>query len=303
MELRNQPLEAVYRSDTGHPCHTRGLVLEAAGMAWQVHARAGEFTLVVAAQDAARARAELDAYARENREWPTVAATGPQRARGWAGVLGYAAVLLIVTLLEHRNVFGLDWFAAGKTHAGLIRQGHGWRAVTALSLHVDLAHLVANLVIGGLVGLFAGQLLGSGLAWVSILVAGTAGNLLNAWMRPPDHTSVGASTAVFAALGMVAAYAWQRRRHVQASSLARWAPIVGGVVLLGYLGTGGGRTDVLAHVAGFICGLLFGTLYGKLGDRAMLAARFQFMLGVVALAVLALAWALALAPHAPRPWG
>lgn len=176
-----------------------------------------------------------------------------------------------------------------------------WRAVTALSLHVDLSHLLANIVIGGLIGLFAGQLLGSGLAWVSILIVGAAGNLLNAWIRQPGHTSVGASTAVFAALGIVAAYVWKQRRHRQASRLARRAPLVGGVVLLGYLGAGGVRTDVLAHVTGFLSGVLPGALYGKLGDRVVLAAGVQFLLGMGALAVLALAWTLALALHAPQP--
>ena len=301
MESRQQPVEAIYRSGIKKECLTRALVLEAAGIGCEAHAKAGECTLVVAPSDAARARAELDAYARENRGWPTVAAALPQRAGGWVGVLGYAAVLLLVAIIEHRDMFAADWFAAGKTHAGLIRHGQWWRAITALTLHADLAHLVANIVIGGLIGLFAGQLLGSGLAWVSILMAGAAGNLLNAWIRQPGHTSVGASTAVFAALGIAAAYAWKRRRHMQASRLARWAPLVGGVVLLGYLGTGGARTDVLAHVTGFLSGVLLGTLYGKLGDRAVLARGVQFLLGVGALAILALAWTLALAPHAPQP--
>lgn len=299
MESRRQPLETVYRSGIRKECIEFALVLKAAGIDHQVHAKAGEFTLVVAAADAVRTRAELDAYAAENRDWPTSAVRLPQRAGGWSGVLGYAAVLLLFAILERGETFGLDWFGAGKTHAGLIQRGQWWRTVTALSLHADLSHLVANIVIGGLIGVFAGQLLGSGLAWVSILIAGATGNLLNAWIRQPGHTSVGASTAVFAALGIVAAYGWQRRRRMQASRLARWAPLVGGVILLSYLGTGGVRTDVAAHVAGFLAGALLGALYGKLGDRVALAAGAQFLLGMVALAILALAWALALASHAP----
>ena len=299
MESRQQPMEVVYRSDTKKDCLTRALVLDASGIRYEVHGGAGEYTLVVATRDEARAREELDAYARENRDWPTGAAALAQRAGGWGGVLGYAAVLLLVAILQQQEMFAFDWLAAGKTHAGLIRQGQWWRAVTALSLHADLPHLVANMVIGGLIGLFAGQLLGSGLAWVSILFAGTVGNLLNAWIQQPGHTSVGASTAVFAALGIVAAYAWKRRRHMQASRLARWAPLVGAVVLLSYLGAGGPRTDVLAHVTGFLSGALLGALYGKLGDRMVLAAGVQFLLGMGALAVLALAWTLALTPHAP----
>jgi membrane associated rhomboid family serine protease len=287
-------LEVVYRSGDRKECRALALVLAAAGIDHQVQAESGEFALVVAPRDAGRARAELEAYARENRDWPTHAAAVPHRADGWTGVIGYVGVLLIVGLLQQRDAFGFDWLSAGKTQAGLIRQGEWWRAVTALSLHVESSHMVANLVIGGLIGLFTGQLLGSGLAWMSILLGGTAGNLLNAWIRSESHSSIGASTAVFAALGIVAAYAWKRRRQPGVSRLKRWAPIVGGVVLLGFLGTGGARTDVPAHVAGFLSGLLLGAVYGALGDRLVLGARTQWVLGMVALATLALAWTLAL---------
>ncbi len=288
------PLETVYRSSTKTDCLEHALVLKAAGIDHEVRRAAGEFTLVVLASDAVRARAELDAYARENRDWPTRAVTLPHRAGGWGGVFGFAAVLLLVAALRDRDMFGFDWVAAGKTHAGLIRHGQWWRTVTALTLHSDLYHLLANVAFGGLVGLFASQLFGSGLAWVSILAAGAVGNLLNAWISQPNHTSIGASTAVFAALGLVAAYAWQRRRHLHASRLARGAPLVGGVLLLSYLGAGGVRTDVLAHVTGFLSGVLLGALYGTLGDRLTLPSGAQAFLGMVAVALLAFAWTLAL---------
>ncbi|MBN1513277.1 MAG: rhomboid family intramembrane serine protease [Phycisphaerae bacterium] len=290
-----QPAEVICRSDTRRDCLALALVLEAAGIRYEMRGDKGEFVLVVAATDAVRARVEIDTYARENRDRPAPDAAPSQRADGWTGVAGYAAVLLIVSIFTQRNTFDFDWVTAGKTHAALIRQGEWWRAITALTLHADPAHLVANLVIGGLIGLFAGQLLGSGLAWLSILFAGTVGNLLNAWVREPSHTSIGASTAVFAALGIVAACAWKRRRRMEGSRLARWTPLVGGVVLLGYLGTGGARTDVLAHVTGFLSGAALGAIYGTLADRMLLSARVQFLLGLCALAIVAFAWTLALA--------
>ena len=173
--MDQQPEEVVYSAGTKADCLTRGLVLEAAGIGYEVHRAAGEFTLVVGATDAARARAELDAYASENHDWTDRVEVSPRRSSARAGVLGYIGVLVLVAVLAHQHAFAIDWHSAGKTHAGLIRHGELWRAVTALSLHADLLHLAGNIVIGGLFGLFAGQLLGSGLAWASILVAGGAG--------------------------------------------------------------------------------------------------------------------------------
>lgn len=294
MKNQRPAVEIVHVSDTRRDCLKHAFVLEALGIAYEVHGDAGRFALVVAAPDADGAREELAAYARETRAREPRAAMPPLQGIGLAGAIGYAAVLLLVALLENRGAFDQDWLAAGKTHAGLMRQGQWWRSVTALSLHSDLVHLGSNVVFGGLIGLFAGQLLGSGLAWFTILIAGATGNMLLATFRPASYTSVGASTAVFAALGMVAAYVLARRKHDETPKLKRWSPLVGGIVLLAYLGTGGERVDVGAHVAGFVCGMLFGVLYGKLGDRLALGAIHQFLLGLTAVVILAGTWALAL---------
>lgn len=294
MENRQEPLETVYRSRNRKACSEHALVLEATGIKYSIRREGGEYTLLVAPQDVAPARAELEAYTHENFGWPGGAVEFPSRTGGWDGAMGYVVVLLLVAILHDRDVFGFDWFAAGKTHAELVRQGHWWRAVTALTLHADVPHLLANAVVGGLFGVLAAQLLGSGLAWFSILLAGAAGNVVNAWLRQGPHTSIGASTAVFATLGMIASYVWIRRRSMRTAALVRWAPLVGGGILLGYLGLGGARTDVAAHVAGFGCGLLLGALYGRLGRRVVLGPSVQSALGGVTLALLVLAWVVAL---------
>jgi len=246
-----------------------------------------------------QARSEIDAYTEENQASPPPPTTVLKQGSGWPGVLGYVSVLVLMFWFQNQGILGVPWFDAGKTNAGLIRQGEWWRTVTALSLHSDVRHLISNIGFGGLIGLFAGQLLGSGVAWLSILFAGAAGNLLNAWVRDSGHTSVGASTAVFAAFGIIAAFASIRRRHLPASRPARYTPVVGAVILLSFLGTSGQRTDVFAHVAGFLAGLLFGALLGKLGDRILLGTRGQLLCGVGAVAFLGLAWLIALTQYKP----
>ena len=298
MDEKPPSVEEVFRSGR-KGCARHALVLEATGIPYQVRRESGDFILVVPASLAARARNEIDAYTRENQASPSDRTTVLEQGSGWAGVFGYAIVLLLMFLLQHQGFFGVNWVDAGKTNAGLILGGEWWRTVTALCLHSDSVHLVANIAIGSLIGLFAGQLLGSGLAWFSILFAGAAGNLLNAWVRDPRHTSVGASTAVFAAFGIVAALASSRRRPSRRSKFGRYTPIVGAVILLSYLGTSGQRTDVFAHVAGFLAGLLLGGLYGKLGDRIMMGRRAQLLLGIGTVALLGLSWLIALTRHGP----
>lgn len=291
----NSPLqpEEVLRADR-KTCTAHALALDAAGIRYRLDHRDGEWALIVAGVDADRARLEIEAVTHERHNSPSPGSFAPNVSSGWTGVMGFVVVLVLMAGLEFSEAFGIDWRGTGKTSAGLIREGQIWRAFTALTLHSDIAHLMGNLAIGGLVGLFAGQMLGSGVAWMCILLGGAAGNLMNAWLRNPGHTSVGASTSVFAALGIIAAYSWLHGRPSRSSVLRRVAPVIAAVVLLSMLGTGGERTDVGAHVLGFGAGLLVGIAAGKVNAGFMHSSRAQLAMGGLAVFLLTAAWAAAL---------
>jgi len=287
--------EQVYETASIQALRRRAVVLDAVDIAYRVQQRGDRFALVVSLEDAGRAREELAAYDTENDDEPVVFMRRPRTHSGaWVGVLAYAAVIVLVAVLDQTDASGVDWRNAGKTQAGLIRDGQVWRCVTALTLHADAAHLIGNVVFGCLFGYFAGQMLGPGLAWLGIVLAGGAGNLLNAYLRPAVHSSLGASTAVFAALGIVAAYTWSARRQRPARGFVRWSPIIVGVILLGYLGAGGPRTDVTAHITGALSGAVLGAFFELWSERLNLTRRGEVLSGLASLGVIVAAWAVAL---------
>jgi membrane associated rhomboid family serine protease len=204
--------------------------------------------------------------------------------------MAYALVLLFFFGAERRDAWSIDWLAVGAAQADLIRDGAWWRTLTALTLHVDHSHLLGNLVAGVAIGTLAAQLLGQGLAWLAILLAGALGNALNAALQAPDHTAVGASTAVFGALGVVSGYTRQRRTVPWRGGLRRWAPLAAGVMLLVYLGWGGERTDAGAHVAGFAVGGVLGFAVGRYSAHVPQGQRAQRLYGVLTCGLLSLAW-------------
>ena len=186
--------------------------------------------------------------------------------------------------------FDADWWSTGSAQAGLIRHGEWWRVFTALGLHADAGHLIANLALGSVFAVLLSERLGTGLSWLAILLAGAAGNALNAWIQPDGHTSIGASTAVFGALGLLAALSWRQGAARGMGGLRRWLPLAAGLMLLSFLGVGGERTDVIAHVLGFAVGVTFGALLHAL-DRHRARSRLGHLgCGAAALALMALAW-------------
>lgn len=290
-------LEPVFRSRRRGACHDRSLVLQAVGIRHVVLDTPDEFVIAVAPADAGHAREQLRLYARENRGWPPRLPDYVRRTNGLAGVAAYIITLLLFSWLDTRDAFGLDWRSAGRMAAGPVLEGEWWRVLTALTLHLDHGHLAGNLVIGALFGLVASHLLGAGLAWTSILVAGGFGNLINAWVQPGWHQAVGASTAVFAALGMVSAYLWKERQVLGHRGAFLWAPAVAGTVLLTWFGTGGERTDITAHLTGFIAGALPGLWFAGVGARQVPGRPGQRAAGLAGVSLLAGAWWIALANH------
>ncbi len=273
------------------------LVLDAAGIPAEAIYRDGWWLLLAAKQDGQRALDELLAYRLENPRGPRPAPVRvPVFSGGPAGVASYAFVLLLVSVAANRWVFGIDWVDVGAMRTGLVRSGQWWRTITALTLHGDAGHLSANLAFGAVFGLFAARALGGGVAWCSIVLAGTLGNLLNALVQPAYHSSLGASTAVFAALGILVSNAFRYRSALLAGGglIRRWSPLVGGIALLAYTGTGGERTDVVAHLTGFLAGLVMGWVGTRLPEQLLRRAEVQRAAAAVTFGVLIMGWGLAL---------
>ncbi len=286
----------VYRSTRLADCDERAFVLTAVGVASEL-ARAGEhYVLLVDPHVAAEARSHLAQYQKESRARAAPPALAPPRlyAHAWVGCALYGAALVAVAYAVDNGIVRLDAFDVGELDAAAVQHGEWWRAWTALTLHFGPEHLAANLAAGVWFGYLAGRLLGPGVAWALIVNGGACANLLEGLLAAPSHRAAGASTAVFTALGLLAAYSWrQRRRLVQHWALS-WSPLVAGVVLLGWLGTAGAHTDVFAHLAGFVVGGTLGAAAAAPGIRRALERAPQWLAGALAIGSMALAWLCAL---------
>lgn len=266
------------------------LVLAAMGMQSSIVPEGRFMTLYVAQEDAARAIGELAAYDSENRQGP------PQKEWLFPGLprievaMVYWVVLLFFFAAARREAFSFDWIGAGAVQSGLMLEGEWWRAVTALCLHASGAHLLANLVFGTVFLMLLSQLTGAGIAALATITAGAAGNVLSALVQSPGHTSIGASTAIFASLGLLAAVRQVRRRDHAFSALRNWTPIAGGFALLAFLGFSGENTDVLAHVLGFASGLAGGWLLARSDRDWTIDRSLQWKCASAAAALVLFAW-------------
>jgi membrane associated rhomboid family serine protease len=287
-------LTTVFRSPRRRDCDERLLVLTAMGVEGFVAPGEGEFLLQVAAADAGYAMRHLLQYEAENRAPP--APPPPPRVYGhaWVGCVAYALVLLGVAWGLSNGVVRLDAFDLGELDAGRVQAGQWWRAWTALTLHLDGPHLAANLGAGVWFGYLAARQMGSGTAWLLTVTGAAFANLLEGLLGPPEHRAVGASTAVFSALGAMSAYSWRERFGLPQRWARRWGPLVAGVILLGWTGSAGEGTDLVAHLGGFAVGALLGATAALPRVQPLLQRLPQWLAGAAALGSIAIAWIWAL---------
>ncbi|HSO00647.1 MAG TPA: rhomboid family intramembrane serine protease [Candidatus Nanopelagicales bacterium] len=264
--------------------------------------RAG-WVLLVRDDDYAIAASTIDRYESENRDWPP----RPQRERARHPSSPFPALLFAAVALFFAvtgPVAGAShWFRRGTSVAELVLHSEPWRAVTALTLHADTAHVLGNVISGTIFATAVQRRLGPGGAALAIVASGTLGNLANAlWYHGilgQGHASIGASTAVFGAIGLLAGTQLLLDR-AQASGAARpfWqkaAPVAGGLALLGALGASP-HSDLLAHLFGLLSGALLGVLAG-LGLRGRATSQRRWLqpaLGAAAAAIVLGSWQVAL---------
>jgi rhomboid protease GluP len=268
------------------------LVLLAQGLSPTMRRSADGVALCVSAAEVDRARAALLAYESENppklaEQREPLGAADSFAASAVAGLLLLA--FFSVTVISNPT---MSWFERGSADAHKILNGELWRTVTALTLHSDVAHALSNAF--GL-ALFLGavsSVLGTGLGCALILLAGAGGNLANAFLHGVPHVSVGASTSVFGAVGVLGGLGVIMRRTKALSRRRAWLSVAAAFALLGMLGTGGGRVDIWAHLFGLLVGGILGILTALITPRPP-ELGIQRACGAMAVAALLYCWTLA----------
>lgn len=254
-------------------------VLAAAGIPHRLRSRLDGWALIVAARDADEARETLDAYDSENRP----ETTRPHRAsaepvRGAAGVgIAVGLVLIGFFAVTGPRATRSAWFERGGANAERIVAGEWWRTVTALTLHADAPHVVGNAAASAVLVGAVSYHCGPGLGLWLVLLAGIGGNALTAIAHGAHYDSVGASTALFGAIGILAALQIIARGRFPVAR-KRWTVVAASLALLALLGASP-DADLLAHLFGLLVGGGLG-LIGALLRRWPLRPLTQWALAV-----------------------
>jgi len=240
-----------------------GLVLLSQGIAATIDdgADGSGWGLWVSTTEYPAALRAIQQYQWENRHWRW------RQPMAWRGFrfdwkVSMWGLLLVAVHVASRTVRP-DFQLAGCMDSAAVRTGQWWRVFTAMLLHADAAHLASNISFGMIfLGLAMGRY-GSGLGLLAAYLAGAVGNVAGLCFYPEPHFGVGASGMVMGGLGLLAAQSVTLLRYAFIGRKQALRGLMAGVMLLVLFGMSPG-TDVLAHFAGFITGLVFGAILLRL---------------------------------------
>ncbi len=239
-----------------------GLVVLAMGESYYLAPSDNGYRLLVEPAALAAVREQLAYFDRESIGWPPRPAVEERSVRRLELFTPLLWAFLVMAVFWGQGAWPGMWEEAGALDPrAVFDQGEWWRLATALFLHADVGHLVGNVLSGVFVFAAVVSTIGRRRGWLLLALASLAGSLAVAALNyPGPYRSLGASTAVFAGLGLLTGRAirvLQRpgRPH-------RWRTVLGplatGLTLLGLYGAGEVHTDVGAHLTGFAAGLVLG---------------------------------------------
>lgn len=229
------------------------------------------WVVVVLAEDAARATQTLRAVDDEHEERMAEAAKEraapvlPLAAYLWSLLLS-AGLVLWSTVAGTREA-STEWIELGRMSSTAVLEGELHRVLTAITLHADAVHLLGNVVFLLVVAPTVAHRLGPGVAWMTFVLSGAAGNVVTTAVHGPGFSNVGASGGIFglcAALGILAART--RRSRIGAN---RWLLGAGAALALLSMLAFGEQADIAAHLGGFGAGALPGLLAPMRGDDSV----------------------------------
>ena len=285
-----EPTAAVIRARSRQVAFDYSLVLLSQGIESTVlHDDAG-WRLTLRPEDQERARSVLAQYRRENRAWAWRDHLADAGAQLHGGALLWCFFLAFFYWWAKFGGAGLS--SLGEMANAKVEAGEWWRLFTAMTLHADLGHLVANLTAGFLTLGLAMNRWGAGVALLAAWFAGALGNGADLLLYSEAHRSLGASGMVMGGLGLLAAPPLRSLASGADTRRSIVRGLLGGLLLFVLLGLNP-ASDVVAHTGGFVGGVLLGFCLAALPQPAVRHPAANLVCGTVLTGTAMLVWSLA----------
>ena len=250
-----------------------------------------DWALLVAPEHYQAALSAIRQYRLENRGWGWRTALPGSELELHAGALFWCMLLVAWHWIATFIAPALS--TEGMMNNLAVRNGEWFRLFTAVMLHGDLAHLLANVTFGTIFLGLAMARFGWGLTLLVTFASGGLGNLLGYWMYDESHRGLGASGMMMGALGLLCIHSFGLWRKSPKAARYIISGVIAGFLLFVLFGFSPG-SDILAHLGGFLAGLIFGAILSFANEPRLHQSRLNIIAFIITAVTIAVTWTLAL---------
>jgi rhomboid protease GluP len=249
------------------------------------------WSLLVERGEYERAMAAIRQYRLENRGW----AWRRELPGGVVDIHTGALFWCLLLIAWHwvMTFVAPGWDTLGEMSSARVHEGEWYRLFTAVLLHSDLAHLMANATFGAIFLGLAMARFGWGVTLLATFLAGAAGNVLGLLMYHGPYRGRGASGMMMGALGLLCVQSFGLWRRSPKAARYILSGVLAGFLLFVLFGLDPG-SDVLAHFGGFVAGLAFGALLAFVPENKLQKNSVNATALAVVSVIIAVTWGLAL---------
>jgi membrane associated rhomboid family serine protease len=235
--------------------------------------------------------AAIRQYRLENRGWAWRTSLPGADLEIHTGALCWCVVLVCWHWVV--SFIAPEWTTQGRMSNEAVARGEWFRLFTAVMLHADLAHLLANVTFGAIFLGLAMARFGWGVTLLATFLAGGLGNVLGYILYDAPYHGVGASGMMMGALGLLCIHSFGLWRKSPKAARYVLSGVIAGVLIFVLFGFSPG-SDIIAHLGGFLAGLVFGAALALVNEKTVHAARWNLPAAGTVAAIIAVTWGLAL---------
>ncbi len=183
------------------------------------------------------------------------------RGRGFNLDVIWVIIIINVIIFIAANIFSPIVYLFGLRSVGFWDQP--WTIVTSMFTHVDLWHILFNMLTFYFFGTFLISLVGEKKFLIVYFGGGILGSIVYLLLAPPFSVAIGASGAIFGLGGALAVLRPNQRVLVfpVPAPIPLWIAVVGGFLIVALLPSVAWQ----AHLGGLIFGLAAGYFFKRRG--------------------------------------
>jgi membrane associated rhomboid family serine protease len=250
-----------------------------------------EWALLVAPEQYQAALAAIRQYRLENRGWGWRTALPGSGLEIHSGALFWC--MMLVALHWIVSFIAPNLRGQGQMSSIAVENSDWYRLFTAVVLHSDLAHLLANVTFGAVFLGLAMARFGWGITLLATFLTGALGNVLGYILYNEPYHGVGASGMMMGALGLLCIHSFGLWRKNPKAARYILSGVIAGFLLFVLFGFSPG-SDIFAHLGGFMAGLVFGAILSLASEKKLHNPRLNLPAFLAVLTIMAVTWVLAL---------